>query len=68
MIMAEETQGNMTVYLYDTAGMPIGMQYHSATDTEDVWQVYRFEKNLLGDIVAVYNESGTKLVSYKYDA
>ena len=50
MIMAEETQGNMTVYLYDTAGMPIGMQYHLATAAEDVWQVYWFEKNLLGEL------------------
>ena len=28
----------------------------------------RFEKNLQGDIVAVYSSSGTKLVSYTYDA
>ena len=29
---------------------------------------YRYEKNLQGDIVAIYNASGTKLVSYVYDA
>ena len=27
-----------------------------------------FEKNLQGDIVAVYNETGTKVISYTYDA
>ena len=27
-----------------------------------------FEKNLQGDIVAVYSENGTKLISYTYDA
>ena len=29
---------------------------------------YLFEKNLQGDVVAIYNASGTKLVSYTYDA
>ena len=67
-IIAEETNGNMTVYLYDTAGLPVGMQYHSATSDESTWEIYWFEKNLQGDIVAVYNQAGTKLVSYKYDA
>ena len=27
-----------------------------------------YEKNVFGDIVAVYDEGGTKLISYKYDA
>jgi len=30
--------------------------------------VYFFEKNLQGDIVAIYNQSGTKVVTYTYDA
>ena len=67
-IMAEETNGNVTVYLYDSQGLPIGMQYHGADYATDVWDTYWFEKNLYGDIVAVYNQAGTKLVSYKYDA
>ena len=44
------------------------MQYHGASYTAGVWDTYWFEKNLQGDIVAVYNEAGTKLISYKYDA
>jgi uncharacterized protein RhaS with RHS repeats len=32
------------------------------------FEYYIFEKNLQGDIVAVYNSNGTKLVSYTYDA
>ena len=32
------------------------------------WQIYWFEHNLQGDVVAVYDTSGTKLVSYTYDA
>ena len=35
---------------------------------EDVFDTYWFEKNLQGDIVAVYNQAGTKLIAYTYDA
>ena len=68
MICAEETNGNVTVYIYDAAGSPIGMQYHGADYAANAWDVYWYEKNLQGDIVAVYNQAGTKLVSYTYDA
>ena len=30
------------------------------------WDVFFFEKNLQGDIVAVYNSAGTKVASYSY--
>ncbi len=33
-----------------------------------MWYTYWFEKNLQGDIVAVYNSIGVKLISYTYDA
>ena len=67
-ILAEETSGNVTVYIYDSEGLPLGMQYHKASYAEDVWDVYLYEKNIFGDIVAIYDEAGTKLISYKYDA
>ena len=35
---------------------------------QDVWYTYWFEKNLQGDIVAVYYQDGTKIASYTYDA
>ena len=35
---------------------------------EDVFETYYFEKNLQGDIIAVYNASGTIFVGYTYDA
>ena len=44
------------------------MQYHASTYVEDVWDIYWYEKNLQGDIVAVYAQDGTKLVSYRYNA
>ena len=67
-ILGEETNGNVTVYVYDESGLPIGMQYHASTYAEDVWDIYWYDKNLQGDIVAVYAQDGTKVVSYKYDA
>lgn len=67
-IIAEETNGNVIVYLYDASGSPAGMQYHASGYAEDDWDIFWYEKNLQGDIVAVYSEAGTKLVSYTYDA
>ena len=67
-IIAEETNGNVIVYLYDASGSPAGMQYHASSYAEDDWDIFWYEKNFQGDIVAVYSEAGTKLVSYTYDA
>ena len=67
-IVAEKTDKNVTVYIYDSEGLPIGMQYHGESYGTDVWDTYWFERNLQGDVVAVYNQAGTKLVEYKYDA
>ncbi len=67
-IIGEETNGNVTVYIYDAMGLPIGMQYHGVTYAENAWDIFWFEKNALGDITAVYNQAGTKLISYYYDA
>ena len=67
-IMAEETNGNITVYLYDSDGMPIGMQYRGQYYADGVWDIFWYERNLQGDVIAVYNQAGTKLISYKYDA
>ena len=44
------------------------MQYRDSSFAEDVFETYWFEKNLQGDIVAVYDAAGTKLISYTYDA
>ena len=52
------------MYLYDESGSPIGMQYHTNSMAEGTFYTYLFENN----IIAVYNTSGTKLISYYYDA
>ena len=44
----------------------MGMRYLPSGSA--TWQMYIYDKNLQGDIVGVYNTSGTKLVSYTYDA
>ena len=44
------------------------MQYRTNSMAEGTFYTYLFEKNLQGDIIAVYNTSGTKLISYVYDA
>ena len=42
------------------------MMYRTASYDIDEWDVFWFEKNLQGDIVAVYNDSGTKVATYTY--
>ena len=67
-IVGEETNGNVTLYIYDANGSILGFKYHDASKTADEWDTYWYEKNIFGDIVAVYSSDGTKLVSYVYDA
>ena len=67
-IVAEEWGSNLCVYLYDADGAPIGMQYRTTSMAKGDFYTFWFEKNLQGDIVAVYNESGTKVYTYQYDA
>jgi RHS repeat-associated protein len=55
-------------YLYDESGSPIGLNYRTSQYAENVFDVFYFEKNLQGDIVAIYNDSGTKIGTYAYDA
>jgi len=67
-LIREEWGNNTLVFLYDASGSPIGMQYRNSSYASGVWDTYYYEKNLQGDIIAVYNSSGTKLVTYTYDA
>ena len=67
LLVAEQTPYSLTVYNYDATGRPIGMSYRENTYGQYQWDVYWFDLNLQGDIVAVYNKTGVKLVSYSYD-
>ena len=67
-IVTESWGTHLLIYLYDAEGSPIGMQYRNTSYAKDYFQTFWFEKNLQGDIVAVYNANGVKLISYTYDA
>ena len=68
LVMAEEWEDHLVLYLYDADGSPIGMQYRNSLYGKGQFDTYWFEKNLQGDVVAVYNQAGTKLIEYTYDA
>lgn len=69
ILYAEETNSQITVYIYDENGAPVGYMYRKASYGKDVWDVYAYEKNIQGDIVAVYDAlTGTKLISYVYNS
>lgn len=56
-------------YIFDANGAPIGFKYRGADYASGVWDTYAYEKNIQGDIVAVYDAStGTKFISYRYNA
>ena len=44
------------------------MKYRTPSYGESTFDYYFFEKNLQGDIIAVYSGAGTKLCTFKYDA
>ncbi len=67
-VIVDRWGDNILIYLYDADGSPIGMQYRNVGMIEDQFYTYWFEKNLQGDIVAIYNASGVKVITYTYDA
>ena len=60
-IVSEAWGNHLLIYLHDESGSPIGLQYRAKTYAEGVFDTYYFEKNLQGDIIAVYNAAGNKL-------
>ena len=44
------------------------MQYHASNYGAYEWKTFWFEKNLQGDIVAIYDETGAVVVKYNYNA
>ena len=67
-MIKEETSSYTIVYLYDANGAPIAFQVRSNTYNSGVWDFYIYEKNLLGDIVAIYDSNGNKVYTYSYNA
>ena len=50
-------------YLYDDSSI-VGVQYTNGANTN----AYYFLKNLQGDVIAIYDANGAKVVTYSYDA
>ena len=41
LLIAEVTDGDVIVYLYDINGTPIGMQYRESTYAANTWDIFR---------------------------
>ncbi len=67
-ILSETTDGNIIIYLYDADGSPMGMKYLPKNTFLESSKTYYFEKNIQGDIVAIYDSMGYMVASYVYDA
>ena len=68
-IISQTWDNKIFVFVYDENGSPIGINYAIADPGAfDYFSSYYFEKNMQGDIIAVYNSAGTKIGTYTYDA
>ena len=68
LLISEQFGDTLLIYVYDEAGSPIGFKYRTTGYSIGAFDSYVFGKNLQGDIVAIYNTSGTSVAAYKYDA
>ena len=59
--VVRQTNGTDTLWFYyDEGGSPVSFELNGTS--------YYYVKNLQGDVIAIVNASGTKLVEYQYDA
>ena len=58
-IISETTHGSTIRYYYGNGGI-VGFRYNGNR--------YYYEKNLMGDIIGIYDENGSKVAGYIYDA
>ena len=59
----EDSVSEKIMFLYDESGM-IGMTLEGTSAAG----AYYFQRNLLGDVIAIYDTNGTKVGGYAYDA
>ncbi len=68
-LIATEYIDFVFVYIYDESGTPMAIRYASITSmSSELWHTLYLEKNMFGDVVAIYDEYGNKCISYTYDA
>ena len=58
----------LLMYVYDETGSPIAIKYRTNEYSANNFDTFFLEKNLQGDIVAIYDETGVKIGEYIYDA
>ena len=58
----------MMVFLYDDAGSPIGFLYRTSAYARGTYDAYFYEKNFFGDVIGIYDESGSCVAKYNYNA
>lgn len=56
---------HILIFVYDASGNPIGMSHYENGAQRGT---YVFVKNIQGDIIGIYDDEGTCLVTYTYDA
>ena len=66
LLICEYDNSGITSYIYDAFDSLIGFTYRATGSATE--ETYWYEKNLFGDIAAIYNNNGAMLISYVYDA
>ena len=61
----EDRVQHILIFVYDDSGQPIGMSHFQEGTLVDT---YLYEKNIQGDVVAVYEYDGDLVVRYAYNA
>ena len=59
-LYAYEVNGQRMFFTYDDNGSPLSCIYNGVA--------YHYQTNLQGDVIGIVNNSGTKVVTYSYDA
>ena len=59
---------HLMVYVYDASGQPIGISHYTYNGTIVSENYYLLVSNIQGDIIGIYDSTGTRVVTYVYDA
>ena len=51
------------LYLYDESGIIGAIQKYNSKE-----ETFYFDRNIKGDVIGIYNASGTQIAKYSYDA
>ncbi len=60
VLLGQNGPGGYLFYFYDESGRPYGFLLNAS-------QAYYYEYNLQGDVIGIFDSTGTKVVTYTYD-